>query len=101
VPGSGTFSPDGFDGKSDLFIEGAATQTIGVPLSTEALAYLESQSEATVTVTADNGEIPPCQEIPLLAAGCAQYTHVSDYVSTDGDGIERTIVADLTVAGGG
>ncbi len=42
-----------FGGRSDLVVDAGATRTIGVPLSSSAIAYLRSNGPTTLHVTAD------------------------------------------------
>jgi hypothetical protein len=89
---------DSFSSRSDLLVDAGTTRTISVPLSAAALEYLKSHGPVTLPVTADNGLVPPCEEIPQLAAECAEFTSAPDYEFADGDGITRLVVAQLTVS---
>jgi hypothetical protein len=87
-------------GRSDLLVAPGATETIGVPLPDTVVSYIRANGPTTVSVTADNGLVPPCDEIAELAAGCAEFTQSPDYDLSDGDGITRIISTELTVAVG-
>jgi len=91
---------DSSSSRSDLLVDAGTTRTIGVPLSAAALEYLKSHGPVTLSVTADNGLVPPCEDIPQLAAGCAEFTAAPDYEFADGDGITRLVVANLSVSAG-
>jgi hypothetical protein len=91
----------GAEGRSDLLVEAGTTRTIAVPLPASALAFLRSDGPTSLMVNADNGLVPPCGEIAQLAASCAEFTQAPGYEVRDGDGIDRIIAAELTVAAPG
>ena len=83
------------DGCSDLVVNANSTETIGVPLSTDALAYARANSPVTVGVTANTNQTANCSDIPQLAATCAQIVAADDRA---GDGLERHVAGQLQVS---
>jgi hypothetical protein len=60
------------DGCSDLVVNANSTQTIGVPLTADALAYVRANCPVTVGVKVDTGPTAQCEDIPQLAPTCGQ-----------------------------
>jgi hypothetical protein len=61
------------DGCSDMVINANSTQTFGVPLLPDALAYARAHSLVTVGVTAYTTSPADCEDVPQLAPSyCAQ-----------------------------
>jgi hypothetical protein len=60
-----------FPGRSDLVVDKNSTQTIGVPLNPEPLAFARANSPVTVNVRGD-ADLTRCADDPQLAATCAQ-----------------------------
>lgn len=66
------------DGCSDMVINANSTQTFGVPLLPDALAYARAHSPVTVGVTAHAGPAN-CEDVPRLPPTyCAQYIFKND-----------------------
>jgi hypothetical protein len=63
-----------YTGCSDMVVNANSTQTIGVPLIPEALAYARVHSPVTVRVLANAGLTDDCEDIPQLAPTCSQIT---------------------------
>jgi hypothetical protein len=85
-------------GRTDEALQAGATQTVGVPMPTSALAFLRSNGLASASLTVDNSHVPDCQQIPQLAVQCAQTVEAQPADHPRGDGIIRLIHGDLTVA---
>jgi hypothetical protein len=85
-------------GRTDEALEAGATQTVGIPMPTAALGFLQSHVPTSASLTVDNARVPDCQQIPQLAADCAQTVAALPADHPRGDGIIRMINADLTVA---
>jgi hypothetical protein len=60
-----------YPGRSDLVVNANSTQTIGVPLTAEALAFARANSPVTVDVQGD-ADLTRCSDDPQLAITCAQ-----------------------------
>ncbi len=82
-------------GCSDLVVNANSTQTIGVRLSPTALAYLRAHSPVTVGVSTHTNQTASCEDIPQLAATCAQIVAADPRA---GDGLERHTEGDLQVS---
>lgn len=82
-------------GCSDLVVNANSTQIIGVPLTPTALAYARANSPVNVSVDAHLNQTTPCEDIPQLAATCAQIVAADPRA---GDGLERHAVGDLQVS---
>jgi hypothetical protein len=67
-------SKDSGYGRSDLKIDANSTQTIGVPLSPQTLAYARAHSPVSVEVGGDSSLTDSCEDIPQLGSNCAQIT---------------------------
>jgi hypothetical protein len=67
-------SKDSGYGRSDLRVDANSTQTIGIPLSPDELAYARAHSPVTVVVGGDSGMTDSCEDIPQLAPTCTQIT---------------------------
>jgi hypothetical protein len=78
-----------------LVVNANSTETIGVPLSTNALAYARANSPVTVGVTANTNQTANCSDIPQLAATWAQIVAADDRA---GDGLERHVAGQLQVS---
>ncbi|MCV7351141.1 hypothetical protein H7K15_13520 [Mycobacterium parmense] len=85
-------------GRAEEMLDGGATQTVGVPLPTPALGFLQSRGLAAASVTVDNRGVPDCQQIPQLAAQCAKTVEALPADHPRGDGIIRGIGGRLTLA---
>jgi hypothetical protein len=72
-PATGNAIHPTLGGQSDLLVDRGATRTFGIPLGAGAIAFLRSHGPATVDVTADNGLVPLCDQIPQ-PAGCVEMT---------------------------
>jgi hypothetical protein len=67
------------DGCSDMVINANSTQTFGVPLLPDALAYARAHSPVTVGVTAYASSPADCEDVPQLAPTyCAQNIFKND-----------------------
>jgi hypothetical protein len=82
-------------GCSDLVVNANSTQTIGVPLTPTALAYARANSPVNVSVDAHLNQTASCEDIPQLAATCAQIVAADPRA---GDGLERVAAGDLQVS---
>jgi hypothetical protein len=72
-PGSDLCGNYPHDGCSDMVINANSTQTFGVRLLPDALAYARAHSPVTVGVTAYAGSPANCEDVPQLAPTyCAQ-----------------------------
>jgi hypothetical protein len=87
--------------QSDLLVDANSTRTIGLPLKACPLALLRREGRLPAVITADTIKfIPPCPQIPSLAAGCQRFVHSPGYGQTDaaeGDGLDRLISATITL----
>jgi hypothetical protein len=84
-----------YDGRSDLVVNADSTQTIGVPLTADALAFARAHSPVTADVSGDTNATADCSAIPQLAAHCAAAVAAD---SRAGDGLERLIGGKLQVS---
>jgi hypothetical protein len=75
-----------YPGRSDLVVNANSTQTIGVPLNAEGLAFARAHSPVTVDIHADANQTADCSDIPQLAAHCAKAVAADPRA---GDGLER------------
>ncbi|AKK26985.1 hypothetical protein [Mycobacterium sp. EPa45] len=81
-----------YAGRSDLLVEANSVQTIGVPLTAGAEAFVRANSPVTAHVHGDAQATVDCSAIPQLAAHCAT-TVAAD--SRAGDGLERLFGEEL------
>ena len=93
-PGSDLCGNYHHDGCSDLVINANSTQTFGVPLLPNALAYARAHSPVTIGVDVHTNQTTSCEDIPQLAATCARIVAADPRA---GDGLERHAVGDLQV----
>jgi hypothetical protein len=84
------------DGRSDILVGAGDTRTIAVPLPPAILAYLEDHGTTTLDVAGDV-KVPPCDQIPEMAAACAKFKQSPGYTPDQGDGITRYVMGKLTV----
>jgi hypothetical protein len=75
-----------------------ATQIVGIPMTTWALGYLQSNGPTSATLSVDNSHVPDCQQIPQMAEDCARTVNSQPDDHPRGDGIIRMLHADITVA---
>jgi hypothetical protein len=84
-----------FPGRSDLVVNANSTQTIGVPLNAEGLAFARAHSPVIVDIGAHTQQTADCSDIPQLAAHCAKAVAADPRA---GDGLERTAGGALQVS---
>jgi hypothetical protein len=82
-------------GCSDLVVNANSTQTIGVPLIPEALAYARANSPVNVSVAVHISQPASCEDIPQLVATCEQIVAADPRA---GDGLERQAVGNLQMS---
>jgi hypothetical protein len=91
-PVSSTQVPHPF--RSDLLVNANSTQTMGVPLTADALAYVRAHSPVTVAVVV-HAKTASCEDIPQLVATCEQIVAADPRA---GDGLERYANGNLQVS---
>jgi len=79
-------------------LEPRATQIVGIPMTTWALGFLQSNGPTSASLSIDNSHVPDCQQIPQLAADCERTVDALPADHPRGDGIIRMLNADITVA---
>ncbi len=84
--------------QSDLLVDGNSARTIGLPLKACPLALLRREGRLAAAITADAIKfVPPCIQIPSLAAGCRKFVASPGYTPDEGDGLDRLIGAGITL----
>ncbi len=92
----------GWWAQSDLLVDADSTRTIGLPLKACPRALLRREGRLAAAITADTIHfIPPCSQIPSLAAGCRKFVSSPGYTPDQGDGLNRLIGARITLATSG
>jgi hypothetical protein len=94
-PGSDRCGNYAHDGCSDMVISANSTQTFGIRLFPDALAYARANSPVTVFVDAHANQTAHCADIPQLAATCAQIVAADPRT---GDGLDRRALGELQVS---
>jgi hypothetical protein len=84
--------------RADEALEARATQTVGIPMTTWALGFLQSNGPTSASLSIDNSHVPDCQQIPQLAEDCAKTVNALPADHPRGDGIIRMLNADIAVA---
>lgn len=83
-------------GRTEEYVDPGSTRTLGIPLPTPTLGVLHATGPTNINITVDNRGLPPCEEIPQLAAKCAAVPPLLNGMKPEG--IVRLIHADVTVA---